>query len=97
MTDTKAEKIAIEEYKSKKLATAVNNTLVTLRNMGLTNSKVKVDEQGSTAYIAINVEDVVALLAKNCAKNVKKACGNTVETIGVFENPYIVIRVRKNE
>lgn len=97
MTSTKVEKMAIEEYKSKKLSVAVNNVIVSLKNMGLTNSKVKVDEQTHTAYIAVNIDDVVALIAKNCIKNVRKACGTSAEVIGVFENPYIVIRVRKSE
>lgn len=93
--DIKREELAIKEYKNRQLATAVRNVLVNLKNMGLANSKVKVDDEGYTAYIAINVDDVADLIARNCRKSVKKACGDTVEVIGLKEDNFIVVRVRR--
>lgn len=93
--EIKKEEQAIREYKNKQLATAVKNVLVNLRNMGLTNSKVKIDESDHTAYIAVNINDISELLARNCRKSVKKACGDLVEVVSIVEDSYIVIRVRR--
>ncbi|RLF08940.1 MAG: hypothetical protein DRJ98_08930 [Thermoprotei archaeon] len=95
MVKQKQEVKAIRQKKLGKVETAVRNTVIELRKMGLHSADVKIDESGTTAYILFKVDDVVNLIQKKARNAVKKAAGDTVEVVCYTESDVIVVRVRK--
>jgi len=81
MTESKQKVQAIREKRLGKVETAVRNTVVELRKMGLESADVEVDEGGTTAYILFKISDIVNLIQRKARKAVKKAAGDTVEVV----------------
>lgn len=95
MAKAKEEIVAIKEKKSRQIESALKNSVVALKKMGITSVKVVADEDGSTGYIVFNINDVVRLIQSKCRQAVKKVAGKTLEVVVYTEGDVMVVRVRK--
>jgi len=95
MTKAKEEIVAIREKKSKQIESALKNSVIALKKMGITSVKVVADEDGSTGYIVFDVNDIVKLIQSRCRQAVKKVAGKTLEVVAYTEGDVMVVRVRK--
>lgn len=94
MSKDKHEKQAVMDSKRKKIMTAVNNSIVQLRKMGIEAEVVIKDDDPDTAFIVIPIEDIRKLIEKKCKKAVEKGTKG-VEIVAYREEDILVIRVRK--
>jgi len=95
MVKTKEEVVAIREKRSRQIESALKNSVIALKKMGITSVKVTADEDGSTGYIVFDVNDVVRLIQSKCRQAVKKVAGKTLEVVAYTEGDVMVVRVRK--
>ena len=95
MVKTKEEVIAIREKKSRQIESALRNSVIALKKMGITSVKVTSDESGSTGYIIFDVGDLVKLIQSKCKQAVKKVAGKSLEVVAYIEENTMVVRVRK--
>lgn len=95
MVKAKEEAVAIREKKSRRMESALKNSVIALRKMGITSVKVTADEDGSTGYIVFDINDIVRLIQSRCRQAVKKVAGRTLEVVVYTEGDVMVVRVRK--
>lgn len=95
MTKPKEEVVAIRDAKTRQIETALKNSLIALKKIGITSVKVTMDESGHTGYIAFDVNDIVKLIQSKCKQAVKKFAGRTLEVVAYVEGDVMVVRVRK--
>jgi len=94
MPASKSQKEAILNSKKSKIMTAVNNSIVQLRKMGIEADVVVNDNDPDTAFIVIPIEDIRKLIERKCRKAVEKGTKG-VEITTYREEDLLVIRVRK--
>ncbi len=95
MVKTKEEVVAIREKKSKQVESALKNSVIALKKMGITSVRVTSDEDGSTGYIVFDVNDLVKIIQGKCKQAVKKVAGRNLEVVAYVEGNVMVVRVRK--
>jgi len=95
MVKAKEELVAIREKRSKQIESALKNSVIALKKMGITSVKVASDESGSAGYIIFDIGDVVKLIQSRCKQAVKKVAGKSLEVVAYVEGNVMVVRVRK--
>ena len=94
MSKDKQEKQAILAKKKGKLATALNNSLIQLRKMGIQAEVIVRDEDPDTGYLIIPIEDLRKVIERKCKKAIEKGARG-VEIVTYREEDILVVRVRK--
>jgi len=71
----------------------INNCIVSLKKIGISNPNIKLDEKEKILYVYFHIDDLINLINKTVKKNVKKVNPNLNVATTLHKN-YIFIIIK---